>query len=153
MSEGVSTIKKDANQKTSELPYIQAATVADKTPKHTHIMPQNSSLPNSKTFDHLKIGEIARNVLRNLLEAGHISNEEIELMQTKNYSKQTFDIQYPLLVKASATGGISPKRYYSQSLTIKGERYFLCSEWYELPSNNDRPYLIKWLTLHDYEFI
>jgi hypothetical protein len=68
-------------------------------------------------------------------------------MQTKEYSKDTFDIQYPLLQKASLTNGESPKRYYSSPLKIDGEDYFLCSEWYEVPANNDRPYLLKWLAL------
>ena len=69
-------------------------------------------------------------------------------MQSKDYSKETFDIQYPLLLKVNETDGKSPVRYYSARLNIYGEEYFLCSEWFEKPSNNDRPYLMKWLTLH-----
>lgn len=69
-------------------------------------------------------------------------------MLTKEYSKETFDIQYPLLLKVSQTDGKSPARYYSSPLKIYGEDYFLCSEWFEVPANNDRPYLMKWLDLH-----
>lgn len=101
-----------------------------------------------KGLNEMKIGVIVRNVLRKMLEEGKASIEEIEKMQTKEYSKDTFDIQFPLLQKATLTQGISPKRYYSTPLKVYGEEYFLCSEWYEVPANNDRPYLIKWLALH-----
>lgn len=102
----------------------------------------------SSKFEHLKIGEIVRTVVRDILQSGKVSAEEVEMLQTKSYCKQTFDIQYPLLVKASLSNGISPKRYYSQGLTIRSERYFLCSEWFEVPGNNDRPYLLKWINLY-----
>lgn len=99
-------------------------------------------------LEEMKIGVIVRTVLRKMLEDGKVSKEEIEEMQTKKYSKEIFDIQYPLLQKRSLTNGKSPVRYYSAPLKIYGEEYFLCSEWFEVPANNDRPYLIKWLELH-----
>lgn len=98
--------------------------------------------------EKMKIGVIVRTMLRKMLENGDVSKEEINLMQTKYYSKETFDIQYPLLQKSSITNGISPLRYYSSPIKIYGENYFLCSEWYEVPANNDRPHLLKWFALH-----
>lgn len=99
-------------------------------------------------LEEMKIGVIVRAVLRKMLENGEASKEEIDRMQTKEYSKEAFDIQYPLLQKASLTDGESPKRYYSSPVKIYGEEYFLCSEWFEVPANNDRPYLLKWIALH-----
>ncbi len=96
----------------------------------------------------MKIGIIVRTIFRRLLEEGRISKDEIERMQTKSYSKETFDIQYPVLQKASITQGKSPLRYYSAPVLIHGEEYFLCSEWYEVAANNDRPYLMKWLGVY-----
>jgi hypothetical protein len=96
----------------------------------------------------MKIGVIVRTILRRLLEEGRVPKYEIERMQTKSYSKETFDIQYPLLQKGSITQGKSPLRYYSAPVRIHGEDYFLCSDWYEVPANNDRPYLMKWLGLY-----
>ncbi len=104
-------------------------------------------------LEEMKIGVIVRTVLRKVLEDGKISADEIELMQTKEHSKSTFDIQYPLLLKVSETDGRRPIRYYSSPLKINGEEYFLCSEWYEVPANNDRPYLMKWLSQHQQEHI
>lgn len=99
-------------------------------------------------LEEMKIGVIVRTVLRKILEDGKVSNEEIEKMQTKEYSKETFDIQFPLLQKATLTQGKSPARYYSAPLKVYGEEYFLCSEWYEVPANNDRPHLLNWLAVH-----
>lgn len=99
-------------------------------------------------FKEMKIGVIVRKVLAKMLENGEVSKQEINMMQVKQYSKQTFDIQFPLLQKSSITKGISPLRYYSSPINIYGENYFLCSEWYEGPANNDRPYLLKWFALH-----
>lgn len=99
-------------------------------------------------LEHMKIGEIARTVLRGRLENGHVDADEIELMQTKHYSRETFHIQYPLLLKTNNPSGDKPVRYYAKPLKIWGNFYYLCSEWYEVPANNDRPFLMKWLILH-----
>lgn len=99
-------------------------------------------------LEEMKIGVIVRTVFRKKLETGKASMDEIERMQTLEYSKRTFDIQYPLLQKADLTQGKSPKRYYAAPIRIYGKAYFLCSEWYEVSANNDRPYLLRWLAEH-----
>jgi hypothetical protein len=133
---------------------------AEKKPKGDNLATRNSSnqrispkldiieSSGAVGLEEMKIGVIARTVLRRVLESGKVSSEELELLQSKQYSKETFDIQYPLLLKVINTDGRSPLRYYSQPVTIQGEEYFLCSEWYEVPANNDRPYLLRWLALH-----
>lgn len=99
-------------------------------------------------LEEMKIGVIVRTVLRKMLENNEISEEQLELMQNREFSKETFDIQFPLLQKASLTNGRRPKRYYSSPVSILGEDFFMCSEWYEVPNNNDRPHLLKWITLN-----
>ena len=99
-------------------------------------------------FEEMKIGVIARTILRGILESGKISSDEIKLLQHADYSKSTFDLQYPLLIDAEGEQGKHPVRYYAQPLKIHGKYYFMCSEWFETPANNDRPYLIKWLQEH-----
>ena len=70
-------------------------------------------------------------------------DNEVELMQSKDYSKDTFGLDYPLLVPAD--GDVDSVRYYASPLTIKGELYRLCSQWFEVSSNNDRPQLLALL--------
>lgn len=106
-----------------------------------------SELPiHSDAFAELKVGKIANTILRERLEGGYATVEEVQLMQDKAYSRQTFGINFPLLVKAGSE--YERVRYYSASLTINGEVYYLCSQWVESAVNNDRPYLISWLTSH-----
>jgi len=94
----------------------------------------------------MKIGQIARTILRTELEAGQAPPEEIQLMQTLEYSKATFHLQYPLLQKVSQE--FDRVRYYVLPLTIYDESYVLCSQWVESPANNDRPDLLNWLAAH-----
>jgi YHS domain-containing protein len=98
-------------------------------------------------LEEMKIGTVVRTVLRKILESGELSEDEILKMQTKEYSKETFDIQFPLLLSKKKTDSNRPSRYYATPIRIHGEEYFLCSEWYERFDNNDRPYLMKWLGL------
>ncbi len=98
------------------------------------------------SYKELKIGKLAQLVLANMLIDGCATDEEIEAMQTHGYSKEQFDLQYPLLAKADAE--FDKVRYYSKPIYIKGQEYYMCSQWFETNSNNDRPYLLKWIGLH-----
>lgn len=104
-------------------------------------------LVDESKYQELKIGKIARVVLRKILEDDKISKDDLLLLQQEEYSKKTFHIQYPLLVKEDAE--YDTIRYYTQPLHIYGETYFLCSQWFETAANNDRPYLIKWIEEHE----
>jgi hypothetical protein len=97
-------------------------------------------------YSELKIGKIARTILREVLESGVVSPAELHLLQTKEYSKATFDIQYPLLVADGSD--FDPVRYYKHPLKINGVRYYLCSQWFEVDRNNDRPFLLAWIRRH-----
>ena len=98
------------------------------------------------TLSELKIGKIAQTLLRDTLESGKVADNEIALMQTKEYSKSTFGIDFPLLVLAS--GECDSVRYYSKPFHIGDVQYRLCSQWFEVSTNNDRPFLLAWLEKH-----
>lgn len=97
-------------------------------------------------LSELKVGEIARKVFAPMLENGVATEDEIKWMQDVDYSKQFFGLNYPVLIKTNSVQKES--RYYSQLLNIYGEKYRLCSEWFETSQNNDRPYLLKWIANH-----
>ena len=98
-------------------------------------------------YKELKIGKIVNVIMRKILESGQITEEELQQLQRSDYSKTTFDIQYPVLKKA---GEVFEKvRYYAQPVYIRGEAYYLCSQWFETTANNDRPYLLKWIAAHE----
>ena len=115
--------------------------------------PVRSTAPGPSTDDaaaaygELKIGRLVQTVMRRILEAGTISEDELALLQTSEYSKTAFDLQYPVLVRKS--GEYDKRRYYSNPVRVCGEDYMLCSQWFEVPANNDRPYLEKWIEAHE----
>ena len=97
-------------------------------------------------YRELKVGKLAQIVLGRMREEGRASEEEIRLLQDAAYSKRTFDLQYPLLTRAD--GEYEKVRYYAKPLNIRGVKYVLCSQWFEKESNNDRPYLLRWIKSH-----
>ena len=115
-----------------------------KPPRRTDPVQETSR---NSTYRELKIGKLAQVVFRKLLESGAATDEEISLMQTVDYSKKTFDLQYPVL--ADADSDFDAVRYYVKPLTIDGKKYMLCSQWFETSANNDRPFLDKWIEEHE----
>lgn len=91
----------------------------------------------------LKIGKYVQSTFRKVILK--IDNNELVKLQNAAYSKITFDIQFPLLKKVSRTDSDKIDRYWKEPVEILGDRYWLCSEWYEKRENNDRPYYEKWL--------
>ena len=95
------------------------------------------------TLSELKVGKIAQTFLREALENGKADDDEVSLMQTKDYSKSVFGIDFPLIVPAD--NDCDSVRYYTKPLTIRSKQYRLCSQWFEVAANNDRPFLLAWL--------
>ena len=103
----------------------------------------NESIPEGNITSGLKIGKIAQSLLHKTLESGKISDDEIRLLQNKEFSKMNFGIDFPLLVIEDSN--YEKRRYYNNSVFINGIRYRMCSQWFETLANNDRPYLLAWL--------
>ena len=98
------------------------------------------------SYENLKIGKLVQTVLKPLI-IEKATAQEIQKMQEMEYSKKTFGIQYPLLLKT--TSSVAEKHYYSDLFTINGETYRLCCEWYETGANNDRPFVEQWIKEHE----
>lgn len=93
----------------------------------------------------MKIGKFVKTTMLDLISNDLIDESEIRNLQNAEYSKITFDIQYPLLRKKRVTDPDNILRYWKGAVTINGQEFFMCSEWYEQPLNNDRPFFMKWL--------
>jgi len=104
------------------------------------------NLKNAETLAELKIGRLAQTSLRILLEEGRVSDEEVMKMQDAEYSKEVFDLAYPVLVRQDSD--YNRVRYYCNPVTVNGVQYMICSQWFEVPANNDRPYLLRWIEEH-----
>lgn len=90
------------------------------------------------------IGKLVREKLNELIDKNLLSESEVINLQNADYSKRILDLQYPMLKKVTSDTPTKVDRYWKSSLTIHGTKYFVCSEWYEQPSNNDRPYFLRW---------
>lgn len=99
----------------------------------------------SAATDEVKVGALARIVLRRLLESGAATPEEIEAFQTLDGSKASFGLNFPLLVSLDAD--FVHTRYYSDPLTIRGKKYRLTSQWYEAQKQP----LQNWIAEHSKE--
>ena len=118
--------------------------------------PKTRTAPNAKVrmpdtdwaepYAELKIGILARTVMAELLENGAASDDEIEALQTEDYSWSDLGLNYPCLVAADSS--YDRKRYYVHPLHIRGKEYYLCSQWFETAANNDRPMLMRWIQNH-----
>ena len=102
-----------------------------------------SALPEYKD---IKIRDLAKGVLRDMLMAGKADAEEVEKMLTLDYSVETFDLKFPLLVKDRNPSNVA--NYFKLKVPIRGETYYLCSQWFEQPKNNDRPFMERWIKSH-----
>ena len=131
----------------AETPYME------KQPRKSYtrvIRPENNiDYKDTSIYKELKIGKLAGVVLRKMLETGAASEDEVRFMQQAEYSKQFFGLNYPLLVRSDSE--YEKVRYYAKPLIVYGVEYMLCSQWFEVPANNDRPYLIKWIENHKQE--
>jgi len=112
---------------------------------------QKPRIKNYKTFDKSNeangkqlIGKYVRETFYDLVKNNKIDRNEIEKLQRGDYSKMTFDIQFPFLAKENSPY-YERIRYWKNPYQIHGEIYFVCSQWYEVPANNDRPYYEEWL--------
>jgi hypothetical protein len=99
-------------------------------------------------FQKMKIGALVRSTLPELLEKELISQLEIEKLQKEDYSKFTFDVNFPILKKVDKTKSVLENRtvneytrYYANPVKSFGDAYLITSEWYE-GSLDD---YIKWL--------
>ena len=99
----------------------------------------------TETINSVPIGKYVRETLDDLINDNLIDNNEIENLLRADYSKKTFDIQFPFLKEEFNLSDSLKVRYWKNPIKIKGESYFVCSQWYEVAANNDRPYYDSWL--------
>ena len=108
------------------------------------IRSQSTSTIEIKTNVGLKVGKFIQNKMEELINNDLLSDKEIINLQRKDYSRDKLHIQYPLLRKVLPNDLNKIDRYWVKKYIIKGKEYFICSEWYEKPNNNDKPHFLNW---------
>jgi hypothetical protein len=96
----------------------------------------------------IKVWVLVKTTFNKLVNSHLLSNEMVSLLQDDKYSKNTFDINFPFLKKVMWDTSFSEQikikgynRYWQENLIINGERFFICSQWYE----RNKPSFIRWV--------
>mgnify|MGYP007069954241 CR=1 FL=1 len=91
---------------------------------------------------HKNLQDFVKYTLQKLLETNSLSEEEIKNLEDKEYCKDTFNLNYPLLSRdrfAYAEDKNHPRYYAKSGFFVQG--YYLCNHWFE--DNED--FFSKWL--------
>ena len=97
----------------------------------------------NSTYQEMKVGQLANNIMRDAIENNRVFPKEIQYMQNKDYSNKTFGISYPVLVKDGSV--FEKNRYYVKPIEIDKAKYYLCSQWVAKNKSN----LLKWIKDHE----
>lgn len=132
-------IKREYNLCDGESVTVQS-TKADKSSVANDVHNKTEGGQEDSVVDERKVGEIARNDFRNILESGRVPDEEIARLTDRTYTQRTFGLSsYPVL--SEVREGTMSVRYYANPLNIKGKTYYMCSQW----TTRQLAPLLKWL--------
>lgn len=96
-------------------------------------------------FGLCEIGEIAKKVLKPLLENTQWSDDVLKSFLNKADSNKIFGISHSLL-SFDRFDKNGYQRYYAKKISVNGKQYFFCSQWNEKPSTRDK--LVKFINQH-----
>ncbi|MBQ9788400.1 MAG: hypothetical protein IJW31_02210 [Lentisphaeria bacterium] len=82
-----------------------------------------------------KIAYYVKEELVSILQGNNFPEDTIKEFMELEYSKDIFGIHFPLLSKEKNI------RYYANPIEIHGQKYYLCSQWYE----RNRQQLCSWI--------
>ncbi|WP_328589254.1 nucleoside triphosphate pyrophosphohydrolase [Litchfieldia alkalitelluris] len=102
----------------------------------------------TEDYKEVKVGELVQSTMRNLASSNKLSADKIQFLCDYKYSKRTFDINYPFLIKLQPEIPIDEQgifngynRYWKKPILINGERYLMCSQWYD----RNKPKFMNWV--------
>jgi superfamily I DNA and/or RNA helicase/transcription elongation GreA/GreB family factor/very-short-patch-repair endonuclease len=119
--------------------YVQILEITDVKEEDAKVNRKAINLPSEK----IPIGKYVKSTFNEIINV--IDSPELVQLQRLEFSKDTFGIQFPFLKKAMKSDSSNPIRYWKYPVIILGESFYVCSEWYESESNNDRPGYETWL--------
>lgn len=97
---------------------------------------------------NIPVGQLAYKLFERLLEQGKITDDEIEKLKEREYSRQLFDkMNYPILAEKREylRGNGKTFRYRADPIKYKGEDLFFTIQWYD----DDRNNVIAWYKKHN----
>lgn len=104
-------------------------------------------IDDESTYSEITCGDLAYKLIAKLLIGGKISDDEIQLLMTKEYARSNFTkVVYPVLATSrDANRGESKNyRYYKTPISINGVDFYISSQWFD----KSRKDLITWYKKH-----
>jgi hypothetical protein len=86
--------------------------------------------PKPITVQGMKIGQLVRSSMNTIIAYSKKSEKELTNLKSPDYSKQTFNINYPFLKKV-ASNASKQERYWKDKYLINNKYYVVTSEWYK----------------------
>ena len=93
-------------------------------------------------FESTPVAVIVKTVLKYIIDQGLLSLDDVENLQSKEYSLKNLGCAYPVLItdESKTIDNRGRKRYYKETISVFGTSFFLCKEWYD----SDKKHLIPW---------
>lgn len=98
--------------------------------------------------NEIKIGVFVRSTTNKLVQEDAIDEDLVAMLCSKNYCKQTFDLNFPFLKRLEKGISLSEQRkvngydrYWANEVNIHTHKYFVCNDWYE----RNRVPFVKWV--------
>ena len=91
-------------------------------------------LADESTYGNVTVGDLAYQMFSRLLLEHRLTEEEIERLKTKDYSRNTFKkVVYPVLAMSrdANRGDSKTFRYYKKPVVVDGVEYYLSSQWFD----------------------
>lgn len=98
--------------------------------------------------ENQSVQDFIKETLTTLFDKNILTDEEIALLQDKKYSKETFDIQYPLLAKNDIDIFVETKdgkKYARYWKNFNVNEFYVCSQWLKNYSNSYDKLIAQWL--------
>lgn len=108
---------------------------------------ENFNINDESTYGNIKTGRLAFELFQHVFGLGNITDEEVEKLKTKEYSKKLFSrTVYPILAdnREDNQGNSNKTRYRKTPISYKGQDIYITTQWYE----GNRKDVISWYKKH-----
>lgn len=127
----ISQQEKDQQKILKPLPEVTTST----TEKSKPIMVKTNHTPQFSIRKELGIGKLVVSAFDYLIQNNLLTDEDLALLTSPKYSKETFDVNYPVLKEvlndSDLRDTLGYRRYYAKDYYIHHKRYGLTREWFE----------------------
>jgi len=103
----------------------------------------NTPTIQDNTQNNIKIGQFVKNNLNIIKSYCESNNKELSNLLSKDYSKETFGINYPFMKEVTENAPKEDRYWKNPKLKINNKYYVITSEWFDKNKQQFNNYLSK----------